>query len=289
VTVVLLAAFAGVLLGGLTVAARWGARREADAEIGALVAAVVGAAASLAIAAPSIARHAPDVSSLFPFFAAGLLAPGASQILFTVAVADAGASRAAMFMGTAPLLSILIAVTLLGEPFHVVLVAGALLIVIGGVVLASERTRPQHFRMRGVALALACAALFAARDNVIRWGAQGEHPRPALAAAGSLLVASALILVYAALRRRRSLGASFLRALPAFAPAGVVLALGYEALLAALGRGRVSLVSPLTATGSLWAVLLAALVLGRSESIGRRSALAAVLVVAGGGVIGAYS
>jgi uncharacterized membrane protein len=76
--------------------------------------------------------------------------------------------------------------------------------------------------------------------------------------------------------------------LPAFAPAGLALALGYDALLAAFDRGRVSVVSPLNATGSLWAVLLSALVVGRSEAIGRRTVLAALLVVVGGALIGAH-
>jgi uncharacterized membrane protein len=75
---------------------------------------------------------------------------------------------------------------------------------------------------------------------------------------------------------------------PAFAPAGITLAIGYDALLAALDRGRVSVVSPLNATGSLWAVLLAALVIGRSELIGRRTILAALLIVAGGAFISAF-
>jgi uncharacterized membrane protein len=76
------------------------------------------------------------------------------------------------------------------------------------------------------------------------------------------------------------------QAAPAFAPAGIAIALGYDALLAALDRGRVSIVSPLTATGSLWAVLFAALVIGRREYIGRRVTIAALLVVAGGAIIG---
>ena len=43
-----------------------------------------------------------------------------------------------------------------------------------------------------------------------------------------------------------------------------------------------TVVSPLVGTESLWAVALAALVLGRSEMIGRRIAVAAVLVAARG-------
>jgi len=190
-------------------------------------------------------------------------------------------------MGTAPLISILIALTLLGEPFRPLLVVGTMLIVLGGVALAGERTRPEHVRVRGAVLALLCAALFAARDNIGRWGARDEHPPPLVAATTSLLPAAALILVYLALVRRDRLRTHLPQAMRAFAPAGLTLALGYDTLLAAFDRGRVSVVSPLNATGSLWAVLLAALVIGRSEGIGRRTILAALLIVAGGGLIGA--
>jgi drug/metabolite transporter (DMT)-like permease len=73
----------------------------------------------------------------------------------------------------------------------------------------------------------------------------------------------------------------------AFVPAGVCLGVAYAALIEAFDRGNVTVVAPLNATQSLWAVLIAALVLGRSEAIGRRLVLAAILVVAGGVLIGA--
>lgn len=285
---VLLAASAGVSFGALTVAVRWGILRGANPEIGALVAATLGVALSGIVAAPSIAAGGIDTGALLPFLAAGLIAPGTSQIVLTSAVSHAGASRAGVLMGTAPLMSILIALTLLGEPFRLPLVVGTALIVFGGVALAAERARPQNFRLRGAALALLCAALFAARDNVVRWAARDEHTSPLVAATVSLLAAAALILVYLALVHRERLRTHLRPAVAAFAPAGIALALGYDTLLAALDRGEVSIVSPLNATGSLWAVLLAALVIGRGELVGRRTVLAALLIVAGGALIGAF-
>jgi drug/metabolite transporter (DMT)-like permease len=175
---------------------------------------------------------------------------------------------------------------LLDESFRPLLLAGTVLIVLGSVTLAGERIRPEHLRARGFVLATLCAALFAARDNLIRLAARNEHPPPLVAATASLLAAAALILVYLALIHRDQLRTSLRQAVPAFAPAGIAIALGYDALLAALDRGRVSVVSPLNATGSLWAVLFAALVIGRSEYIGRRVTSAALLVVAGGAIIG---
>jgi len=68
--------------------------------------------------------------------------PGASQILFMKAVRDVGPSRAAILIGTAPLMSVLIALTILGEPFHPELAAGTVLVVAGGAALTRERIRP---------------------------------------------------------------------------------------------------------------------------------------------------
>jgi drug/metabolite transporter (DMT)-like permease len=284
---VLLAALAGAGFGTLAVAVQWGLRNGADPEVGALVAAAVAAVASVVVAVPSAADHGVDPGELWPFFVAGLIAPGASQILLTLAVHGAGPSRAAVLMATGPLISILIALTLLDEPFQPLLVVGAVLVVLGGVALAGERERPEHFRIVGAALALSCAVLFAIRDNVVRWAARADHPPPLLAAATSLTAAAVFVLLYVVLFRRDRLRAFSRRAVLEFVPAGLALALGYCALLAAFDRGRVSIVAPLNATGALWAVVLSVLLIGRSEMVGRRTVVAGLLIVAGGALIGA--
>jgi uncharacterized membrane protein len=75
--------------------------------------------------------------------------------------------------------------------------------------------------------------------------------------------------------------------LRAFVLAGVAFGLSYVALFEAFYRGRVSVVSPLVATESLWGVALTAIFV-RHEGIGRRVVVGALLVVAGGALIGAF-
>ena len=58
-------------------------------------------------------------------------------------------------------------------------------------------------------------------------------------------------------------------------------------LFEAYFRGRVSVVSPLIATESLWGVGLSALLIRHTEGMGRRIAFGALLVVLGGVLIGA--
>ena len=83
--------------------------------------------------------------------------------------------------------------------------------------------------------------------------------------------------------RRRLPGAG----VTAFVPAGILFGLSYLCLFEAYYRGRVSVVSPLVATESLWGVALAALLFRGTEGVGRRLVAGALLVVAGGALIGA--
>ena len=284
---VLFAALAGALFGAFAVVIRRGLQRGGDPELGAVVVTGIGTVVSALMAIESFAAGEVHLGDLWPFLLIGALVPGATQILFIVAIRDIGPSRVSILIGTAPLMSVAIALLLLDEPFQWLLVLGTVLVVAGGAVLARERTRPEHFRAFGIVLALVCAALFAVRDNVARWAARDTHP-PALAASTAALAGSFLVvLAWVLLRRRASFHHHLRAALPAFALAGVILGLAYSCLLEAFDRGRVSIVAPLNATQSLWAVFFAALLIGRhAERIGPRLVAAGVLVVAGSAIIG---
>ncbi len=281
---VVFALLAGVLFGVLGLAVRSGLKRGADPEAGALVVTGVGFLVGAALAVPELVGGI-GLAQLWPFVLTGALVPGVSQILFILAVRDAGPSRAAILIGTAPLISVLIALLLLDEPFRPLLLVGTALIVAGGATLARERARPGHFRVLGAVLALTCAALFAVRDNAVRWASRDAHPPALAASAASLLAAAAVVGLYLLIVRRRGLPGKLRAALPAFAAAGVTLGLAYASLVEAFDHGRVSIVAPLNATQSLWAVIFAAVLIGRSEAIGARTVLSGLLVVAGGAMI----
>ncbi len=210
------------------------------------------------------------------FFLAGLLAPGISQFLFTLAISEVGASRTSAAAGTAPLFALAIAFVFLHEPVRGGLVLGGVAIVGGGAILASERSRPAHLRARGLLYALGAAACFAVRDNIVR--ALHAHGSPETVAAATLLAGT---LVAACVARRLPTRGE----LRSLAPAGLLFGLSYILLFEAYFHGRVSVVSPLAATETLWALGLAALVLGASEGLGRRALLGAGGIRAGGVVI----
>jgi drug/metabolite transporter (DMT)-like permease len=284
--VVLLAAGAALSFGALAVTIRLALGPGIDAETAALVTTVIAGAICgvLSVAAGDLSGL--DWSDTWPFFVTGLFAPGISQIFFTQAVGLIGPSRTAVFVGVSPVLSAAIAVTILDEPLHVALVFGTLLVVAGGTLLVREPSRPAGFASLGVALSLGAALLFAIRDNLVRWAARGSEVPGFIAAFASLASASIVILLVVASRPqvRERVG----RAWRPFLLSGLIYGISYGCLYSAFDRGRVTVVAPLVATESLFAVLISMLVLRRSERIGPRLIIAATLVVAGGALISGF-
>lgn len=244
------ALLAGGLLGALTVLVRLGLRVVPDVTASAFAITFVGLLVTVVVAA-SVGVRGADVriSELWPFLAIGVFVPGTARLLYVQAVRDAGPSRAAILVGMALLLSVMIAVTVLHETIGPALVVGTLLIVGGGVALVRERARPTEFKLIGVALALVVALLIAIRDNVARSVTSGADMEPVLEIAAVLAAASTTAFVYL-LIGSRGVGA-FARTgrvfLP-FLPMGVIAGFASLAVLESLDRGPVSVVAPLVAT-----------------------------------------
>jgi DME family drug/metabolite transporter len=225
---------------------------------------------------------------LWPYLLAGLLAPGGAQLLFVLGVREAGPARASVVAGAAPLVAVTIAILALGEPARTPLLIGAVAIVGGGLALVAERARPEHFRAIGLVYAFGCTILFATRDNVVRHIASDSTVPPQLAAAATILSGTALVFVVLLVARRGRVFADVRREGPPFIVPGVLWGASYAFLFEAFYRSRVTVVSPLVATESLFAVLLAVLLLRRTELVSRHLVLGAILVVAGGALIGAF-
>jgi drug/metabolite transporter (DMT)-like permease len=281
-TAVALGAVSAFLFGAMTVLVRIALRTGVAPEVGSLFTILPAAAVTLGV---TLALGDWNIASAWPFVLAGLLAPGIAQILFTFGVRDAGASRTSVTVGTAPLFAVATALVFLDEPLVAGLLVGAALIVTGGILLASDRARPEHFKRIGLVYALIGTMAFATRDTLVRWlVTDATDVPPVLAASVAMLTGAAVALVFV-LWRRAPITRSAARS---FVPAGLCYGLSYVCLFEAFARGRVSVVSPIVATESLWGVTLSWLVLRQSEHVGRRLVAGAVLVVAGGVLIGIY-
>jgi drug/metabolite transporter (DMT)-like permease len=284
--VVLLAAASALFLGALAVTIRLALTRGIDAEAAALITTVIAfvICAFLSTVTGDFSRVA--WGDTWPFFVTGLFAPGISQILFTRAVGVIGPSRTAIVVGISPVLSAAIAVTVLSEPLHVALVFGTLLVVAGGTLLVRERGGPAAMLSLGVALGLGSALLFGVRDNLVRWAARGSDVPGLVAATASL--ASATLVILAVIASRPDARERIVRAARPFVPSGLVYGISYACLYTAFDRGRVTVVAPLVATESLFAVLISIVVLRATERIGPRLLVAAALVVGGGALISSF-
>jgi drug/metabolite transporter (DMT)-like permease len=282
VTPILLAATSAFLFGAMTVLVRIGLGKGVAAEAGTFFT----IASACAVTAVAAAVHGNwDIASAWPFVLAGLLAPGIAQILFTFGVRDAGASRTSVTVGTAPLFAVAIALVFLDEPLVAGLLLGASLIVVGGILLASDRARPEHFKRIGLVFAFVGTLAFATRDALIRWlGTEATDVDPRLATFVTMLTGTTVALVFVLWKRTKLDRQAAL----AMLPAGLCYGLSYVLLFEAFYRGRVSVVSPIVATESLWGVTLSWLVLRRSENIDARLAAGAAFVVAGGVLLGVF-
>src|SRR4051812_50192144 len=121
----------------MTVFVRIGLRQAPEPRLATL--ATILPALTILLVAAAVTRG--SIEAAWPFALAGLIAPGASQILFTRAVGEVGASRASVVVGSAPLVAVAIALVALSEPGSAPLILGAVLVVGGGIALP-RRARP---------------------------------------------------------------------------------------------------------------------------------------------------
>ena len=273
----------------MSVALRMGLDRDPDVALGTIATAATALVIGLVAAAGEEPSRGLHLDSAWPFLLAGLLSPGAHACT-GAPLTVAGRNLQSLYPPDERLIyanSALeaardaYALLFLTEPVSAPLLAGAVLVVAGGVLLARERDRPAHLNRLGLVFAFAGATLFAIRDNLVRHLAVGKTAvPPAVAAAAALLGGTVLIAVWA----RRGIGRRWLP----FVPAGLLFGGSYVSLFEAYYRGRVTVVAPLVAIESLAGVALSALLLRRSELVGKRLVVSAALIVAGGALIGAF-
>jgi uncharacterized membrane protein len=271
----------------MSVTVRMGLRRGGSAEVGSFVTALTALVTTLAIGLVAVAAGSgAPLSELWPFLLTGLLAPGLAQLFFFRAIRDVGATRTTLVVGAAPLVAVAIALVALNEPARPALLIAALVIVAGSIALGLEPERPQGFKAIGIAFAITTTVLFAARDDFLRWLAT-DAKAPALPAAAAAMVGGTATLV-TVLLVTRSVSVAAVRAdARQFLLPGLLFGISYAFLFEAYYHGRVTVVSPLVATESLFGVLFAVLLLRRSEVVGRHVVLGAALIVAGAALIGA--
>ncbi len=280
--------------------------RHMDAPSGALVSLPCTTALFWALA-PLALRPWPDVSAL-PAAALGIFAavgvgfPAFVTMLVFQSNAVMGPSATATISSIAPLIAIGAALAVLGEPLRATVLAGALAIVAGVILVASTGGgRRRTWPLLALLLPLGAATIRGGAQTAAKLGLQ-LLPSPFIAALVGYSVSTlsvVLVLGLAAAVAPRWRPRVNARGAPWFALAGLCNGSAVFISYAALRLGSVSLVAPLLATYPLITLLLDALLerplldtlqldappIGRSAParlrVGRRLLLGTLLVVGG--------
>lgn len=280
-TALVLAAASGVCWALNIIVVRWALPRTgAPAIIGAAVGISVAAVVALVIAVVS-GGTGPSGDDLWRFALVGAIAPGSSQGLFVASIGSIGPARSSVLVGTAPMFSMLGAIAFLDESWSVVIVVGTVLTVAGGALIGWEPG--ESWRRFGVVYAVAAALTFAARD-IVASSFGGGSDVSAWWSGALVLSAAAVVLICIVVvsPERRRLPVGVAAALPEFVASGVAIGLALPLLLAALDRGAVGAVAPLSnAVQNLTVVVLAGIFFGVQERTPRVLGALSMVVVGG--------
>jgi drug/metabolite transporter (DMT)-like permease len=214
------------------------------------------------------------------FAGVGLFVPSVARFFMFQGIERLGASITSTAGSSSPLFAIVFAVFFLKELPTPTNLLGALAIV-AGIVCLSWQGQTKRWRTRDLTFPLSAAFLFAARDNVVRFGLL--ITRSPMLAATIAATTSALTMgaAYAARSRRPGWAQTSLPGFMWFFASGFLNFLSYICMYTALGLDRISVVSPIVSTYSVFVLPLAVFFLKGIEQVNARKVIATMLVVLG--------
>jgi len=214
------------------------------------------------------------------FVLVGIFVPGVARYFMFKGMERLGASITSCLTNSTPLFATVFAIAFLQERPTVTNLFGTLSIVFG-VIALSWKGANKTWRTSDLLFPLTAAFLFAARDNLVRFGLlhiDSPIVGAAIAATTSFVTMSA---IYVAFEKKQPLATSAPRGFVLFAAAGFMNFLSYLFAYTALSMERVSLISPLVNGSSLFILPLSALFLKDVEQLTPRKIGAVFLVIVG--------
>jgi drug/metabolite transporter (DMT)-like permease len=214
------------------------------------------------------------------FVLVGIFVPGVARFFMFKGMERLGASITSCLTNSTPLFATLFAMSLLGEQPSPTNLLGTCSIV-AGIVALNWKGTSKTWRSRDLVFPLTAAFLFAARDNMVRFGLLKIHSPlvgATVAATTSFLTMS---LLYCWFEEKKPLQSTARKGFKLFAAAGFLNFLSYAFAYTALSMERVSLISPLINGSSLFVLPLSALLLKDVEKLTPRKIGATMLVILG--------
>ena len=189
------------------------------------------------------------------FVLVGIFVPGVARFFIFKGMERLGASITSCLTNATPLFATLFAVSFLREQPSATNLLGTLSIV-AGIVSLSWRGSTKTWRTRDLLFPLTAAFLFAARDNMVRFGVVYIHAPILGAAIAATTSFVTMLLLYVLFEKKTALGAAAPRGFAIFAAAGFMNFLSYAFAYTALSMESVSIISPLINASSLFVLPL---------------------------------
>ena len=213
------------------------------------------------------------------FLAMGVAATAPGRILFYFSLRRIGVSRASILVTVTPLVGMLFAVAVLGERPSGQVILGAVLIVVGLMSLAIEKTGIR-ISSRDALFGFLPTIFFSIMPLLMALGLQ-TLPNPIL---GAFLAASGALVVLLAVQKvipRKDRWGVNRRAFGLFTASGLCYTVSFFSYYEALGSETVSVVTPLVFTSPLFAMLIARLFFQDLEQVTWKLAMGGVVVFLG--------
>jgi drug/metabolite transporter, DME family len=214
------------------------------------------------------------------FVLVGIFVPGVARFFMFKGMERLGASITSCLTNSTPLFATCFAISFLQERPTATNLLGTLSIV-SGIIALSWKGATKTWRTSDLLFPLTAAFLFAARDNMVRFGLLKIHAPlvgATIAATTSFLTMS---LLYCFFENKKPLQQTARIGFMLFAIAGFMNFLSYAFAYSALSMERVSLISPLINGSSLFILPLSALFLKDVETLTARKIGATLLVIIG--------
>jgi uncharacterized membrane protein len=256
--------------------------RKADAFTGFWINLIVGAVGMwIAVLATGSIGHVSRTGVLI-FVIAGLLGTVGGRLLRFLSIEKVGASIASAVGNLQPMISTTLAILILGEQVTIPILTGTIVIVVGTVLLSISRGGT-GFRPALIVFPLMSATCFGAVQVLRKAGL--AHMGPVMATAvnytAALIAFSALMLSVG----HRGILTCRGRTLAQFVLSGIAENGAVFLLIVALSIGKVSVVTPLTASAPIFVLLLSPFFLRGLEIVNARVITGTLLIVVGVAVI----
>jgi len=219
-----------------------------------------------------------DWAAVAYFAISGIFALGIGRLLYFMAVGRLGVSVSSAIIGSNPLISTFLAIIFLGEEVVLATLMGVILVVSGVYLLSGAGD--ESFRSNAILIPILSATSYAL-SNVIRKAGLNIQPHPILGAQVGAVAGSLSFFLYLAATGRLSEINASRRGLGYFSASGLLSSLGWIALMMAMERGTVAVVTTIVYSYPLFSLILSWLFLRGQEDLSRNVVLGCIIVVVG--------